>query len=238
MSIIRVMLSKPVSTATQTALNAKEPTITSGTTAQYYRGDKTFQTLNTGAVPSVTNSRYVTDAQLTVISNTSGTNTGDQVIPTSLPPNGSAGGDLAGSYPNPTLGTITTAATVGSASAIPIITYDAKGRITSTTTAAISGGGGGTVTNVSSATADATISNPTTTPVITVVSAPKLTTARNINGVSFDGTANITVADATKEPVISAGTTGQYYRGDKTFQTLNQDAVPDGTTNKAYTASR
>jgi len=103
----------------------------------------------------------------------------------------------------------------------------------------ISGGGGGsgTVTNVSSSTADLTVTNPTTTPSLTVVSAPKLTTARNINGVPFDGTAAITVADATKEPVITAGTTSQYYRGDKTFQTLNQDAVPDGTTNKAYTAT-
>jgi hypothetical protein len=42
---------------------------------------------------------------------------------------------------------------------------------------------------------------------------------------------------ATKEPSITAGTSGQYYRGDKTMQTLNQDAVPDGTTNKAYTAT-
>lgn len=41
---------KPISTATQTALNAKEPTINAGTTAQYYRGDKTFQTLNSTAV--------------------------------------------------------------------------------------------------------------------------------------------------------------------------------------------
>ena len=41
---------KPVSTATQTALNAKENTITAGTTAQYYRGDKSFQTLDKSAV--------------------------------------------------------------------------------------------------------------------------------------------------------------------------------------------
>jgi hypothetical protein len=34
----------------QTALNAKENTITAGTTAQYYRGDKTFQTLDKNAV--------------------------------------------------------------------------------------------------------------------------------------------------------------------------------------------
>lgn len=37
---------KPISTAQQTALNAKEPTITAGTTAQYYRGDKTWQNLS------------------------------------------------------------------------------------------------------------------------------------------------------------------------------------------------
>lgn len=41
---------KPISTATQTALNGKENTITAGTTAQYYRGDKTFQTLDKSAV--------------------------------------------------------------------------------------------------------------------------------------------------------------------------------------------
>jgi hypothetical protein len=41
---------KPVSTATQTALNAKENTITAGTTSEYYRGDKTFQILDKTAV--------------------------------------------------------------------------------------------------------------------------------------------------------------------------------------------
>ncbi len=37
-------------TGLQTALDGKEPTISAGTTAQYYRGDKTFQTLNKAAV--------------------------------------------------------------------------------------------------------------------------------------------------------------------------------------------
>lgn len=55
--------------------------------------------------------------------------------------------------------------------------------------------------------------------------ATKLATARTINGVPFDGTGNITVADATKEPVITAGTTAQYWCGDKTWQTLNKSAV-------------
>ena len=62
--------------------------------------------------------------------------------PTALPPSGTAGGDLTGTFPNPTLAAIVTAGTVGSASAIPVITYDAKGRITATSTASISGGSG------------------------------------------------------------------------------------------------
>lgn len=64
--------------------------------------------------------------------------------------------------------------------------------------------------------------------------ATKLQTSRNINGVSFDGTANITIADSTKEPSITAGTTAQYYRGDKSWQTLNAAAVSgaESTANK------
>lgn len=41
---------KPISNATQTALNAKEGTVTAGTSSQYYRGDKSWQTLDKAAV--------------------------------------------------------------------------------------------------------------------------------------------------------------------------------------------
>lgn len=51
----------------------------------------------------------------------------------------------------------------------------------------------------------------------TAAAATKLATARNINGVAFDGTQNITVADGTKEPVITAGAAGQYWNGLKAW---------------------
>ena len=49
--------------------------------------------------------------------------------------------------------------------------------------------------------------------------------------------ATITTALGNKEASITAGTTAQYFRGDKTFQTLNTDAVVEGT-NKYFTTAR
>ena len=52
---------KPVSTAAQTALNAKENTIPTGTTSQFYRGDKTWQAL-TKALVGLANVDNTSDA--------------------------------------------------------------------------------------------------------------------------------------------------------------------------------
>lgn len=71
-----------------------------------------------------------------------------------------------------------------------------------------------------------------------VLSATQLTTAITINGVSFNGTANITVADSTKEPIITAGTTAQYWRGDKSWQTLNATAVGLGNVDNTSDANK
>ncbi len=52
---------KPISTAASTALAGKEPTISSGTTSQYWRGDKSWQTLDKTAV-GLSNVNNTTDA--------------------------------------------------------------------------------------------------------------------------------------------------------------------------------
>lgn len=65
--------------------------------------------------------------------------------------------------------------------------------------------GSGTVTNVASADGSILVTNPTTTVDLAVVSAPILTTARTIGGVSFNGSANITVATATGGFTVTGG---------------------------------
>lgn len=75
---------KPVSTATQTALDAKvtaNTAITGATNTKITYDSKGLVTAGAAAttadITDSTNKRYVTDANLTVIGNTSGTNTGD-----------------------------------------------------------------------------------------------------------------------------------------------------------------
>ena len=78
---------KPVSTATQTALDGKvdeNAAITGATKTKITYDAKGLVTsgadATTADIADSTNKRYVTDAQATVIGNTSGTNTGDNAV--------------------------------------------------------------------------------------------------------------------------------------------------------------
>jgi len=147
---------KPVSTATQTALNGKENTIVAGTTSQYYRGDKSFQTLDKTAVG------------LANVDNTS----------------------------------------------------DANKPISSATQTALNG-------------KESTIAAGTTAQYYRGDKSFQTLDKTAVGLANVDNTsdANKPVSSATqtalnlKENTITAGTTAQYYRGDKTFQTLDKTAV-------------
>ena len=127
-------------------------------------------------------------------------------FPAALPPNGAAGGDLTGTYPNPTLATsgVTGAGTpVGSTTTVPVITYDAKGRLTTVTSATIAGGGGGTVTTASVVSANGlagTVANPTTTPAITL--------STSVTGVLKGNGTAISAAAAGTDYVAPGGALG------------------------------
>jgi len=141
-----------------TTFNNKENAITAGTTAQYYRGDKTFQTLNTSVVPELTN-LYYTEARVNA--------------------NANVAANTAARH---------NAVTLGTANGLSLSTQQLSLQLAS-------GSQNGALSST-----DWTTFN-------------------------------------SKENAITAGTTAQYFRGDKTFQTLNTAAVPE-LTNLYYTEAR
>lgn len=120
-ALTTTLSSYATTTALNSGLSGKENTIASGTTSQYWRGDKTWQTLSTSVVAEGTN-LYYTDARARA-SNSAGTgisyNSATGVITNSSPDqtvilNSGTGISVTGSYPNFTIGSTVSTPTINS----------------------------------------------------------------------------------------------------------------------------
>lgn len=202
--------------------NSKEPAIASGTTSQYWRGDKTFQTLNTSVVPEGSNLYFTNARAQGAVSATSPLvdTAGVFSIPVAT---SSVNGYLASTDWNTfnskqsalTFGSISTSTTgvsVGSgtnSTVGPNVTVNVQtantsqsGLLSASDWNTFNGKGSGTVMAVSVASANgfAGSSSGGTTPALTL--------STSVNGILFGNGTSVAAAIASNFPTLNQNTTG------------------------------
>ncbi len=224
-----------------TALSGKEGTVTAGTTTQYYRGDKTWQTLNgaavtntaAGNISSTTVQTAIneldTEKQASITSSTSislGSVTTNSQNGVNLYPYGSAAGnageirfyELSANGSNYTSIKSPDSLTANINYVMPS-TAPTAGQVLSTTA-------GGVMSWIDIPSAPiTTVFGRSGTVVATAgdYTATQITNTAAGNIAATTVQAAINELDTEKQALITAGTTAQYYRGDKTWQSLQSD---------------
>lgn len=197
----------------------------------------------TRAQPSIANISGWGTGVATALGNTAGGVGGFALVGTT-PPTGAAGGDLTGTYPNPTLAAILSAGgPTGSATVAPIITYDAKGRLTAVSSATITpaigsvtGLGTGVATalgvNIGSAGAPVLFNGAGGTPSsITLTSATGLPISTGVSGLGTGVATALAVNVGTAgSPVVNGGALGTPSSGvGSNLTALNASNISSGS---------
>ena len=198
--------------------NNKQPLITAGTTAQYYRGDKTFQTLDTSVVPENTN-LYFTNARAIAALTYGNLTSGDLDVSGGTNAVIGTGASLTLKNVNANVGTY------GSSTAIPVISVNGKGLVTAISTQSVFIPSGalnfiGDVTGTGNTGADTTLTlanvNSNVGSYGTSTSVPTIVV--NAKGL-------VTSASQTAIPTAASGTTGLLTSADWNTFNNKQDAL-------------
>jgi hypothetical protein len=197
-------------------LATKENSIVAGTTSQYWRGDKSWQTLDKTAV-GLGNVDNTSDANKP-ISTATQTALDLKADATALA--------LKANIASPALTGTPTAPT---AAPLTNSTQLATTEYVDAAVAAGGGGGGGGLTSINSQTGPAVTIAAGTSGTDVAIAAAANTVTVNIPTASAVNRGALSSADWStfnaKEGAIAAGTVNDYWRGDKSWQTLNKAAV-------------